>query len=115
MRKAGSKGRMALSSQHFRRLGKGASTPRLRAPTDVSEGAALKRTYFGLEIINGNLVRLSDIEALPFVDFWRMSSSGSTMLVDTQTGQTFVYLHDWEAFAELFIRTGKHRFQPRSD
>ena len=93
MRKAGSKGRMALSSQHFRRLGKGASTPRLRAPTDVSEGAALKRTYFGLEIINGNLVRLSDIEALPFVDFWRMSSSGSTVLVDTQTGQTFGHLY----------------------
>jgi len=42
-----------------------------------------------------------------------MSSSGSTTLIDTQTGQSFVYLHDWEAFAELFIRTGKHRFQPR--
>jgi hypothetical protein len=82
-------------------------------PTDISEGPTPKRTYFGLEIINGKLVRLSGIEALPFVDFWRMSSSGSTMLVDTQTGQSFVYLHDWEAFGELFIRTGKHRFQPR--
>ena len=72
-----------------------------------------KKHLFRPGVINGKLVSLSDIEALPFVDFWRMSSSGSTTLIDTQTGQSFVYLHDWEAFAELFIRTGKHRFQPR--
>lgn len=67
-------------------------------------------TYFGLPIIAGKLVRLSDIEALPFADFWRESAKGSAVLVDAH-GETFVYLHDWQAFAELFIRTGRHRWQ----
>lgn len=80
--------------------------------TDL-EGATSRRTYFGLEVINDKSVRLSDIEALPFVDFWRTSSSGSTVLVDTQTGHSFVYLRDWEAFAERFMATGMHRFQAR--
>ena len=80
---------------------------------DVSDSRSPKRTHFGLEVINDKLVRLSDIEALPFAEFWRESSSGSTMLVDSRTGETFVYLHDWEAFAELFIKTGKHRYQAR--
>jgi len=46
-----------------------------------------------LEVLNDKLVRLSDIEALPFADFWRESSSGSTMLVDSRTGETLVYLN----------------------
>lgn len=67
-------------------------------------------TYFGLPIIDGKLVRLKDIEALPFAAFWRESASGSAMLSDDE-GNAFVYLHDWEAFAELFIQTGRHRWQ----
>jgi len=74
-----------------------------------------KRTYFGLEIIQGKLIRRTDIAALPFADFWAASSIGSTTLKENKTGVEYVYLHDWEAFARLFIRTGRHRFMPDVD
>lgn len=68
------------------------------------------RTYFGLEVICGKMVRLVDIEALPFADFWRESAIGSTMPHDSATGEILVYLHDWERFCRLFIETGLNRF-----
>jgi hypothetical protein len=68
------------------------------------------RTYFGLEVIRERLVRLADIEALPFSALWRESAVGSTMLHDSETSETLVYLHDWERFCRLFIETGRHRF-----
>jgi hypothetical protein len=74
-----------------------------------------KRTYFGLEIIQGKLIRRSDVAALPFADFWAASSVGSAFLTDDKTGEEFTYLHDWEAFARLFIQTGRHRFMPAVD
>jgi hypothetical protein len=46
-----------------------------------------------LEVLNDKLVRLSDIEALPFADFWRKDSSGSTMIVESRPGETLVYLN----------------------
>ena len=49
------------------------------------------------------------IAALPFYPFWRDSSIGSAQsLID---GQAAVFLHDWNAFCRLFVRTGKHRCQ----
>ena len=49
------------------------------------------------------------IAELPFYSFWRDSSIGSAQsLID---GQTAVFLHDWNAFCRLFVRTGKHRCQ----
>ena len=49
------------------------------------------------------------IAALPFYPFWRDSSIGSAQsLID---GQAAVFLHDWNAFFRLFVRTGKHRCQ----
>ena len=46
---------------------------------------------------------------LPFYPFWRDSSIGSAQsLID---GQAAVFLHDWNAFCRLFVRTGKHRCQ----
>jgi len=74
-----------------------------------------KRTYFGLEIVQGKLIRKSDIVALPFSDFWAASSVGSAFLTDDQTGEEFIYLRDWEAFARLFIQTGRHRFMRAVD
>lgn len=74
----------------------------------------MKKTYFGLPVIDGRFVRLSDIEILPFADFWRESACGSAMPVN-DAGDTLVYLYDWEAFAELFIRTGRHRWSPECD
>lgn len=65
-------------------------------------------TWFGLEIVQDRLVRLTDIEALPFYDFWLESAKGSTMPVIDDA--YFVYLHDWVAFCERFVRTGGHRF-----
>lgn len=67
-----------------------------------------KTTYFGLPIVNDKLVRLDDIRRLPFFSFWEESARGSTMLQGDE-GALFVYLHDWENFARLFIATGKHR------
>lgn len=74
-----------------------------------------KRTYFGLEIARGKLIRRSDVTALPFADFWAASSTGSAFLTDNKTEEEFIYLHDWEAFARLFIQTGPHRFMPAVD
>ena len=68
-----------------------------------------KTTYFGLPVVRDRLVRLDDIQRLPFFSFWEESARGSAMLKDDD-GALFVYLHDWEAFARLFIDTGKHRF-----
>lgn len=73
-----------------------------------------KTTYFGLEIIDGKLVREADIMRLPFGSFWRESSMGSTTLGHPGTDEHFVYLHDWERFARLFISTGRHRYMPTS-
>ena len=49
------------------------------------------------------------IAELPFYPFWRDSSIGSAQsLID---GQAAVFLHDWNAFCRLFVRTGRHRGQ----
>lgn len=73
---------------------------------------SLPKTYFGLPVLDGKLVRLSDIEALPFADFWLASSIGSTILGGADGGESFVHLGDWEGFARLFIETGRHRYMP---
>lgn len=65
-------------------------------------------TFFGMPVIDGKLVRESDIAKLPFFDFWRESARGSTQPI--LDGEPHVYLHDWEAFCRLFIKTGRHRF-----
>lgn len=68
-----------------------------------------RQTYFGLAIHRERYVRESEIRALPFFEFWRASSVGSAMV--EEGGEVLVPLPDWEAFSQLFIRTGKHRFQ----
>ena len=73
-------------------------------------------TYFGLPVIRlrqGSVLFVceEDIKRLPFYAFWLESARGSTMMVDDVTQETYVYLHDWEAFSRLLIKTGKHRFQ----
>lgn len=65
-------------------------------------------TFFGLSVFEGGLVRESDIAELPFYDFWRESARGSTQPIFDD--ESYVYLHDWEAFCRLFIKTGKHRY-----
>lgn len=75
----------------------------------------VETTFFGLDIINNGLVREADIALLPIYDFWRESSVGSAMIKDQKTGEYFVYLHDWERFAKLFIQTGRHRWMPDTD
>lgn len=67
-------------------------------------------TFFGLEIVQKNLIRLNEIKQLPFYDFWLESSVGSAVLVDKTSGEEYVYLHDFERFSRLFIETGKHRY-----
>ncbi|WP_455512179.1 hypothetical protein [Neisseria lactamica] len=55
------------------------------------------------------VVKERHIAELPFYSFWRDSSIGSAQsLID---GQAAVFLHDWNAFCRLFVRTGKHRSQ----
>lgn len=70
-----------------------------------------KTSYFGLTVhaIDGTpCVRLTDVQRLPFYDFWSASAVGSTQLV--KGDECFVLLTDWEVFAHLFIQTGRHRF-----
>lgn len=73
----------------------------------------MDKSYFGVSVVQvGNMscVPLQEIERLPFYNFWFESTSGSALLVHPETNEKLVYLHDWEAFCVLFIRTGKHRF-----
>ena len=73
-------------------------------------------TYFGLTVMQigaAKVVPLSEIEALPFADFWKESAVGSTLLSNPETGEDLVYLHDWERFSRRFIETGKHRYSDR--
>lgn len=67
------------------------------------------KTFFGLPIIDDNMVRVADIAKLPFFDFWRESARGSTQII--VDGEVHVHLHDWQSFCRHFIRTGQHRFQ----
>ena len=72
----------------------------------------MDKSYFGIsvvEIYNMQCVPRQEIERLPFYAFWLESARGSTMLIHPETDEKLVYLHDWEAFCSLFIRTGKHR------
>ena len=69
------------------------------------------RTYFGLEIHQDKLIKIDDIKNLPFYEFWLESAKGSTCAIID--GEEYIYLSDWESFANLFIKTGKHRFQKR--
>jgi len=73
----------------------------------------MKQTYFGLTVYTdddggGEYVRLGDIRKLPFYEFWEESAVGST--AGGQGGER-IYLTDWISFSEMFIKTGRHRFQ----
>lgn len=66
------------------------------------------KTFFGLDV-HPLGVKLSNIEKLPFAQFFKESHVGSTMaFID---GENYVYLHDWERFCRNFIQSGKHRYQ----
>ena len=65
-------------------------------------------SFFGMPVFEGKLIRESDIAKLPFYDFWRESARGSTQPI--LDDESYVYLHDWEAFCRLFIKTGRHRY-----
>ena len=67
-----------------------------------------KKTYFGLDVYNAG-VKKSDIEKLPFYDFWNDSAVGSTCAIIDD--EIYVYLHDWENFCRSFIKHGTHRYQ----
>ncbi len=70
---------------------------------------ASQTTYFGLQVIRGKYVLSSDIQKLPFHEFWLKSSLGSTYTRDPLSGEDLIYLDDWEEFSRLFIETGRHR------
>lgn len=73
----------------------------------------MDKSYFGVSVTqvgNKSCVPLQEIERLPFYAFWLESARGSALLVHPETDEKLVYLPDWEAFSELFIKTGKHRF-----
>ena len=65
------------------------------------------KTFFGLMVYPLG-VKLSDIEKLPFSQFFNDSHAGSTMGVEN--GENYIYLHDWENFCRGFILTGMHRY-----
>lgn len=72
-----------------------------------------EKTYFGLAVVvsgETRFVRLSDIKTLPFFEFWQASARGSTMR--QEGSEQLVFLTDWEAFSELFISAGRHRYMP---
>ena len=72
----------------------------------------MDKGYFGVSVVkvcNMSCVPQKEIERLPFYAFWLESARGSAMLIHPETSENLVYLADWEAFSELFIRTGKHR------
>lgn len=74
-----------------------------------------KQTYFGVNIYrysNMTGVIESEIKKLPFFQFWRDSSLGSTCILfeNGNDKDTFVYLQDWVNFCKMFIETGKHRY-----
>lgn len=73
-----------------------------------------KRTFFGVLIANGDMIREADIATLPFYDFWRKGPTGIIRPVDFKTRERFVYLHDWKTFSKIFVATGRHRPVPRT-
>ena len=65
------------------------------------------KTFFGLDVHRPS-VKLSDINKLPFSQFFNDSHIGSGMVVIED--KTYVYIHDWERFCKSFIQSGKHRY-----
>lgn len=65
-------------------------------------------TYFGIKIYKNFYVKKNDIEKLPFYEFWLESTKGS--IISRYESFVVVPLSDWELFSQLFIRTGKHRY-----
>lgn len=103
-------------SRHFISTGRHNGRNTLyKNPWGGSDEANVEQTYFGLAITSTQMVREADIATLPFFDFWRHSSNGSTGLIDPRSKEHFVYLHDWKAFSEIFIKTGRHRYMPDLD
>lgn len=75
-------------------------------------------SYFGIYIYDfkGHIgVLRSDIEKLPFFEFWEKSSIGSTCLYIQDSNDSLVYLHDWVSFCKFFIETGKYWFMPHEE
>ena len=67
------------------------------------------KTYYDLEIYDNGMmtgVLQSDIEKLPFFDYWQKVSLGSTqgIYIDPESGEEhgLVYLHDWKKFCRLY-------------
>ena len=69
------------------------------------------KTFFGLDLYPPG-VKLSDIEKLPFAQFFKDSHVGSTIAFIND--ENYVYLHDWERFCKNFIQHGIHRYQNKS-
>jgi hypothetical protein len=76
---------------------------------NIIKGEVTDITYFGLKVYDEKFVRDEDIKQLPFYNFWAESAQNSTCFMHDD--QRLIYLHDWERFCKLFIKTGKHRFQ----
>lgn len=53
---------------------------------------------------------MADIERLPLYGFWEQSMMGSGCPIDPDTEEMLAWLHDWEAFCQMFIETGRHRY-----
>lgn len=68
----------------------------------------MKKSYFGIKVYDDLYVKDADIKELPFYDFFNESMVGSALpIIDNEI---YIYLHDWESFCILFIKTGKHRY-----
>ena len=65
------------------------------------------KTYFGLEILEGDVVRIADIARLPFYEFWRDTTAQAHKKRTRHPFNQHISLSEWEGFARSFIETGR--------
>jgi hypothetical protein len=69
-----------------------------------------RKTFFGLEIVNGRGVRLADIKRLPFANFWSEGITYLSQIKDNATNEWLLPATKWTEFSRHFIATGRHNF-----
>lgn len=65
------------------------------------------KTYFGLEILEGDVVRIADIATLPFYEFWQDTTAQAHKKRIRHPFNQHISLSEWERFARSFIETGR--------
>lgn len=80
---------------------------RFKYSREQSEQDDKRRGVFGVEVIDEAYVRIDDIKALPFYDFFAQVEP-PRLYIDN--GVEMISHYDWASFCSRFLKEGTHRW-----